>query len=387
MIGTSIGYQLATRGWRTLNIDRLSASGQGSTSSSLAIIRTHYSTREGCALAWEGYHCNDRLASQIALSIELKIPFEEWSPAKIAEQFPAWDLSRFGPPVISDDPRFGQPSGPAVDGGVFYPKAGYCNDPRLATQNLQQAAGGMFRFQCAVEHVRTVGNRIAGITLSDNTRIDAPVVVNAAGPHSEKINELAGIAGSTKITTRAVRHESVHLALPAECDAKYDDVVTFDHNIGSYTRPDHTGSIFVGSQGTDFDQNQTVDPADFARNFTNAAQEPVYRLAQRIPTLGITSRLRGIVDLWDVTEYWIPVHDCSDLPGYYLTIGTSGNQFKAASVVGVLMAELIGACETGHNHDLESVTFLLARTGNSVGLYFFSRNRNVNHRSSFSVLA
>ena len=387
MIGTSIGYQLATRGWRTLNIDRLSASGQGSTSSSLAIIRTHYSTREGCALAWEGYHCNDRLASQIALSKELKIPFEEWSPAKIAEQFPAWDLSRFGPPVISDDPRFGQPSGPAVDGGVFYPKAGYCNDPRLATQNLQQAAGGMFRFQCAVEHVRTVGNRIAGITLSDNTRIDAPVVVNAAGPHSEKINELAGIAGSTKITTRAVRHESVHLALPAECDAKYDDVVTFDHNIGSYTRPDHTGSIFVGSQGTDFDQNQTVDPADFDRNFTNAAQEPVYRLAQRIPTLGITSRLRGIVDLWDVTEYWIPVHDCSDLPGYYLTIGTSGNQFKAASVVGVLMAELIGACETGHNHDLESVTFLLARTGNSVGLYFFSRNRNVNHRSSFSVLA
>ena len=387
VIGTSIGYQLATRGWRTLNSDRLSASGQGSTSSSLAIIRTHYSTREGCALAWEGYHCNDRLASQIALSIELKIPFEEWSPAKIAEQFPAWDLSRFGPPVISDDPRFGQPSGPAVDGGVFFPKAGYCNDPRLATQNLQQAAGGMFRFQCAVEHVRTVGNRIAGITLSDNTRIDAPVVVNAAGPHSEKINELAGIAGSTKITTRAVRHESVHLALPAECDAKYDDVVTFDHNIGSYTRPDHAGSIFVGSQGTDFDQDQTVDPDDFDRNFTNAAQEPVYRLAQRIPTLGIPSRLRGIVDLWDVTEYWIPVCDCSDFPGYYLAIGTSGYQFKTAVVVGTLMAELIGACETGHNHDLESVTFLLERTGNSIGLDFFSRNRNVNHRSSFSVLA
>lgn len=151
VIGTSIGYQLARRGWRTLNIDQLSASGQGSTSSSLAIIRTHYSTREGCALAWEGYHCwanwsdylnlddgtdfaqfiqtgvialktkdNDRLASQIALSKELKIPFEEWSPAKIAEQFPAWDLSRFGPPVISNDPHFGQPSGPAIDGGVFF---------------------------------------------------------------------------------------------------------------------------------------------------------------------------------------------------------------------------------------------------------------------------
>jgi len=245
----------------------------------------------------------------------------------------------------------------------------------------------MFRFQCAVEHVRTAGNRIAGITLSDNTRIDAPIVVNAAGPHSEKINELAGIAGSTKITTRAVRHESVHLALPEDCDAKYDDVVTFDYDIGSYTRPDHAGSIFVGSQGTDFDQDQTVDPDDFDRNFTNDAHEPVYRLAQRIPTLGIPNQLRGIVDLWDVTEDWIPVYDCSDLPGYYLAIGTSGNQFKAAPVVGALMAELIGACESGHNHDLEPLTFLLERTGNSIGLDFFSRNRNVNHRSSFSVLA
>jgi sarcosine oxidase subunit beta len=103
--------------------------------------------------------------------------------------------------------------------------------------------------------------------------------------------------------------------------------------------------------------------------------------------LGIPNQLRGIVDLWDITEDWIPVYDCSDLPGYYLAIGTSGNQFKAAPVVGALMAELIGACETGHNHDLESVTFLLERTGNSIGLDFFSRNRNVNHRSSFSVLA
>jgi sarcosine oxidase subunit beta len=421
VIGTSIGYQLAARGWRTLNIERLSTSGQGSTSSSLAIIRTHYSTREGCALAWEGYHCwanwpefvnlgdevnvaqfiqtgvlalktkdNNRLARQIKLSKELKIPFEEWSPIKIAEQFPSWDVSRFGPPVLSDNPRFGQPTGLAVDGGVFFPKAGYCNDPRLATQNLQQAteaAGGMFRFQCDVKRIRTVRNCIVGITLADDTQMDAPVVVNAAGPNSTKINELAGILGTTNITTRAVRHESVHLSLPLDCRGKYDDVVTFDNDIGSYTRPDHSGSIFVGSQGTEFDQDKTVDPNDFDRNFTNAANEPVYRLAQRIPTLGIPNQLQGIVDLWDVTEDWIPVYDCSDLPGFYLAIGTSGNQFKTAPVVGALMAELIVACENGQNHDAEPVSFLLQKTGNSIGLDFFSRNRKVNHCSSFSVLA
>ena len=57
IIGSAIGCGLARRGWRTLNIDRHSTSGQGSTSSSVAIVRTHYSTLEGSALAWEGTHC------------------------------------------------------------------------------------------------------------------------------------------------------------------------------------------------------------------------------------------------------------------------------------------------------------------------------------------
>ena len=55
IIGTSIGHRLSLKGWRTLNIDQLSGAGEGSTSNSLAIVRTNYSTIEGAALAWEGY--------------------------------------------------------------------------------------------------------------------------------------------------------------------------------------------------------------------------------------------------------------------------------------------------------------------------------------------
>jgi len=38
---------------------------------------------------------------------------------------------------------------------------------------------------------------------------------------------------------------------------------------------------------------------------------------------------------------WIPIYDKSDLPGFYLAIGTSGNQYKNAPEVGKMMAELI----------------------------------------------
>ena len=36
-----------------------------------------------------------------------------------------------------------------------------------------------------------------------------------------------------------------------------------------------------------------------------------------------------------------------------MAVGTSGNQFKNAPVAGELMAELIGRCQEGHDHDAE----------------------------------
>ncbi|MCP4388569.1 MAG: FAD-binding oxidoreductase, partial [Gammaproteobacteria bacterium] len=56
IIGAAIGYELAKKGHRTLNLDMLPAAGYGSTSNSCAIIRLYYSTLDGCAMAYDGYH-------------------------------------------------------------------------------------------------------------------------------------------------------------------------------------------------------------------------------------------------------------------------------------------------------------------------------------------
>ena len=55
--------------------------------------------------------------------------------------------------------------------------------------------------------------------------------------------------------------------------------------------------------------------------------------------------MRGVVDLYDVTDDWIPIYDQSQLPGFYMAIGTSGNQFKNAPIVGEMMADIIEATE------------------------------------------
>ena len=59
--------------------------------------------------------------------------------------------------------------------------------------------------------------------------------------------------------------------------------------------------------------------------------------------------------VYDVSDDWIPIYDKSDLPGFYMAVGSSGNQYKNAPIAGVMMTELIEACEKGQNHDQETV--------------------------------
>src|SRR5437764_15184088 len=55
VIGAAIAFELTKRGYRTLNIDKLPAAGYGPTGSSCSIVRAHYSSREGVAMAYEGF--------------------------------------------------------------------------------------------------------------------------------------------------------------------------------------------------------------------------------------------------------------------------------------------------------------------------------------------
>ena len=110
------------------------------------------------------------------------------------------------------------------------------------------------------------------------------------------------------------------------------------------------------------------------------------RLAQRMQGLPIPNRAQGLVDLYDVTDDWIPIYYKSDLPGFYMAIGTSGNQFKYAAPAGYLMAEIIDACERGHDHDSDPVQVKCRYIPHMLDGKFYSRLREVNEESSFSVL-
>ncbi|MEE4219033.1 MAG: FAD-dependent oxidoreductase [Xanthomonadales bacterium] len=421
IIGACTALELSRRGFRTLNIDKEAAAGYGSTANSSAVIRTHYSTFQGTALAWESYHQwkqwsdfvgsadDSGLARYVetgilaikrdkqeqqkieALHKELGIPFEIWDTERIRRQFPHFDLRSFWPPKRPDDEQFGVPGDEEIVEALYFPSGGFVNDPILAVHNAQRAAekeGAAFLFRRGVIEIHHSNGRISGVVTSDGMGFEAPVVINAAGPHSDLVNQMAGVTGDMRIRTRPLRHEVHYTPAPEQpVDGRAGMVVT-DDDVGVYSRPETGEKMLIGSLDPACDVAEWVDDPDSCDHEVTRPQweSQVYRLAQRIPELPIPTHPLGVADLYDVSDDWIPIYDKSGLPGFYLAVGTSGSQFKNAPVVGRMMAELVVACEDGRDHDRDPVQVEGRFTDVTIDLAFYSRLRVINRESSFSVL-
>lgn len=421
VIGTATAFEMAKKGYKTLSLDRNAQIGHGSTAGSCAIIRMHYSTFDGTAFAWEGYHywrdwadylglgsdadlakfretgClvmktgeNGYLEKHIVNSRDLDIPFEEWDRAQILDRLPIYALDSFFPPRARDDEQFGQPNGRTIEGAVYWPNGGYVTDPALSSQNLADAArqhGGQFRLKAEVAEILKEGGKVKGVKLAGGEEIHAPIVVNVAGPGSAIVNEMAGVIDEMTIATRPLRQEVVHVPAPAGFDFEGSAPVVSDNDIGVYCRPEHGNHILVGSEDPECDPHQwTEDDKHYDRNFTEQWTTQAMRYAQRVPTLGIPNRTRGVVDLYDASTDWIPIYDKSSIGGYYMACGTSGNQYKNAPIAGKLMAGIIDYCEAGNDHDTAPLQFTLPYIGRQIDAGFYSRKREINQESSFSVL-
>ena len=308
----------------------------------------------------------------------------------LLQRLPALNGAVFGPPKRPDDDDFWAEPTEQLLGAVWTPDAGYISDPQLSTHNLQRACenvGGEFVFNTEVTAINRADGRVTGVTLSSGETISAPVVVNVAGPHSFVINRMAGLEGTMNIGTKALRHEVHHVASPDGVNYGTTGCHVQDGDTGIYFRPESGDNILIGSEDPDCDpQDWVEDPDDYDTEVSQAQWEAqVLRLARRMPDLGVPNAKRGVVDLYDVADDWIPIYDKTDLGGFYVAIGTSGNQYKNAGVAAAAMAELIDAVEGGHDHDAEPVVHVGRYTGLEIDMSSFGRNREINPNSSFSV--
>jgi len=410
VIGAAVALELARSGRSVICVDKGPAPGAGSTSASSAIIRFSYSTLDAVLTSWEAAACwrdwagflgaedPDGTArfvpagnlvyltpeydgrAVLAAWDDVGIPYDLLDAAALQARFPALDHGRYFPPKVVDDPAFGDEANGELT--AFYNgDSGYVDDPMLAARNLAHAArrhGAELRMRTEVTAIRQAAGAVTGVELAGGTVITTPVVVNVGGPHSARLNAMAGVTGDMRIGHRPLRQEV--FAVPAPPGLLLADGAPFvaDLDLGQYFRPQAGGTLLVGGTEAACDPLEWVaDPDDFDDVASvDGWERATLRLARRIPGLGVPTRPTGLAALYDVADDWVPIYDRSNLDGFFMACGTSGNQFKNAPLAGQFVRALVDAAAAGHDHDAEPVRFRGAVTGRSIDLGAFSRRRD-----------
>lgn len=430
VIGSSIALQLKRLGHDVTVVERNSAAGMGSTSASSAVVRFNYSTFDAVALSWESYflwkefkelidgtdgyasnslsnsqehyaHLEDRgyvmldvpvLSNEktMALFDQAGIPYEIWDSKQLKIGMPGIDAGRYWPnkPVKSDE-FFNEASEEL--GAIFSKHGGYVSDPLLAAQNFAMAAkreGVNFKFRKVVVGIEKNLGRVCGVAVSDfdsqskkpldagHEVITADVVINVAGPWSTLINQMAGAGSDFTMELKPLRAEVHQISTPKDI---LPGPIMGDLDLGTYVRSGPGGITLVGGTEPECDALEWVTPDKVDEvNMTRTVEvfeSQTYRFARRFPAAQIPSTPVGVVGVYDVSSDWTPIYDKTDVPGFYVAIGTSGNQFKNAPGAGLIMAHLISQVEKGADHDSEPVVYKCTKSKSVINLGTFSRKR------------
>jgi glycine/D-amino acid oxidase-like deaminating enzyme len=430
VIGSSIALQLKRLGHDVTVVDRNSSAGMGSTSASSAVVRFNYSTFDAVALSWESYflwkefkelmdgtngyssnslsnsqdhyaHLEDRgyvmldvpvLSNDktMALFDRAGIPYEIWDSNTLKARMVGIDAGRYWPnkPVKSDE--FWSEATEEL-GAIFSKHGGYVSDPLLAAQNFAAAAkreGVNFKFRKAVVGIEKKDGRVYGVRISDfdsqskkaldtgSEVITADVVVNVAGPWSTLINQMAGAGSDFTMELKPLRAEVHQISTPKDI---LPGPIMGDLDLGTYVRSGPGGITLVGGTEPECDVLEWVEPDKVDEvNMTRTVEvfeSQTYRFARRFPAAQIPSTPVGVVGVYDVSSDWTPIYDKTDVPGFYVAIGTSGNQFKNAPGAGLIMAHLINEVEKGADHDNQPVVYQCTKSKSAINLATFSRKR------------
>jgi sarcosine oxidase subunit beta len=411
VIGCAIGLELRRRGLDVTVLDKNGEVGHGSTSASCGIVRRFYSQPGMTAMAhesaqiwadWGGYlgpidedlavfkrpgaaflltEITDEVRERVAEMQRVGVSAQLLTANELRERFPYLDVASHHPPRSIDDPDFLEVGdGSPIGGAVYEEDAGYVVSPGLATHNLRLAGereGVRFLLNREVRSIAGGGGERFALGLSDGSTVEGDVVVNVAGPHSARVNALAGV--KLPLQTRALVREVHSLDNPLRGTPPGETLpVVADLDGGIYFRPEAGDrALIVGSTDPSCDELEWVDDPDAARTSISDRyrERQCLRAMKRFPEIKL-GRPKGIASLYDVTvQDWYPIVDRTDLTGYYVCIGTSGSSFKTAPVLGSLMAQIVTASEEGRDVDEEPVQLELARIERTIDTSFLSRRR------------
>jgi sarcosine oxidase subunit beta len=339
VMGASTAYHLAQRGVReVVLLEREQFFGLGATGRCAGGIRHQFATEVNIRLSLHSLKMLDALEAEtgqpalvrkcgylfvltqpndveafrrnVALQHSLGVPTEWLSGDEVRRRLP---LMVF----------------PDALAGTYYAPDGLAdpNSVVMAYVNAARRLGVTCLTDVDVRGIETAGGRITGV-VTGGGRIATGAVVNAAGPWSALIGEMAGVA----VPVRPLRRQWLTTTPLPDVPPDFPFIIDFAQSL--YFHREGEG-LLTGMSNPDeaYGFDQSVDD-DWELVHMEAA-------VQRLPLLeraGVVSRWAG---LYEVSPDAHPILGGTPVDGFYLVTGFSGHGFMHGPICGQLMAELI----------------------------------------------
>lgn len=176
--------------------------------------------------------------------------------------------------------------------------------------------------------------------MTDRGMIEAPIVINAAGPWAGIVASMAGLTLPIKL----VRGEI--LAIRPRTNLTQVVPMTIDLNTGFYFREETGGLLLLGKLDTAFDVDRgPIDPDDYY-DYTEKPDEEftgfiIERVDERLPSLNDSQLVRGWVGLRTVTPDGLPIVGETQVRGFLCAVGFSGMGINLGLPTGQIIADFI----------------------------------------------
>jgi sarcosine oxidase subunit beta len=361
IVGCSIAYHLALQGAGRIVVLEKDLICSGATGKSAGGIRQQFATEVNLRLSLASLEMFRRMKSELGVDPEFRqvgYLFMASTAAELAMfQRQAETQRRHGIPVQLVTPEDIRRLVPCVRvddilGGAFCPTDGYAA-PYEVTVGYAAAArrlGVKIQEKCEVTSILRNGARVTGVQ-TPRGEIQAPVVVNAAGPWGGMVGALAGVEVPVKPYRRQI---FITRPLPA---FRMEPPLTIDYHRSWYFRGEMGGCLFSGPKDEESTFNINVDWEHLAESVATAVA--------RVPVLEQAEISRGWAGSYDISpDNNAILGAVPELPGFYLATGHSGHGFMHGPVTGRLMAELILTGTT--TIDISPLALERFRTGSTI---------------------
>ncbi len=249
----------------------------------------------------------------LALQKSLGCRVDRWSPEKIKQHYPLYDMS-------------------GLVGGTFGPQDGHFDAYAVLMGYKAKARSlGAEYIKGEVVELMSAGGRISGVKLTSGGSLLSKFVINCAGAWAARVAQMAGV----KLPVEPVKRQVFALDPAVKPEGPLPLTILPS---GLYFRTETGGQILLG-------KSMDEDPIGFDFNWDDKRFMEILwpELAEFVPSFDTLKLVRGWAGLYAVNtlDGNAIIGEWPDLKGFFLANGFSGHGLQQAPAVGRYLTELI----------------------------------------------